>query len=60
VAPYPFAIPNPHVSPYPFATLNPFDVLVHFAIVDHIRQLSHDVCVINVSAMEFIHLNVHP
>jgi hypothetical protein len=60
VVSYPIVIRNLRVSFYPFATPNPYDVFVHSIIADHIRQLSHDVCVTNANAMEFIHLNVHP
>jgi hypothetical protein len=47
-----FAAPNPHVSSYLFTTPNPFNVYAHFIITNHIRQLSHDVGVANVNAME--------
>ncbi len=60
VIPYLFVIFNPRISFYLFATPNPYDVLICFVIADHIRQLNHDVCVTNVDATEFIHLNVHP
>jgi hypothetical protein len=58
--PYLFVIFNPHISSYLFATPNPYDVLIRFVIADHIRQLNHDICVTDVDATKFIHLNVHP